>query len=211
MKLINTFIKNLGFILYAATVLALVASGIKPADRFTWWLEVLWMFPALLVITVLWLKGIKLSRLLQLAMFLHALILIYGGYYTYELAPLGEWMKEVFGFTRNHYDRIGHLAQGFFPAVLYRELFLRNKAVNGRFWTEAFVFASCMAFSGIFELIEFAAAHIWGAGADAFLGTQGDIWDAQYDMLMCAIGTLLSIFCLSSLHYSILKKNSQKF
>lgn len=209
MKLIKTFAKNSGFILYAVSVLVLVASGIWPEDRFTWWLEVLWMFPALLVLAFLWRKGIKLTWLLQLALFLHALILIYGGHYTYELVPLGEWMKEVFGFTRNHYDRIGHLAQGFFPAVLYRELFMRNKAVNGRFWTESFVFASCMAFSGIFELLEFAAVHIWGSGANAFLGTQGDIWDTQYDILMCMIGTLISIFCLSKLHYSILKKAAE--
>jgi len=97
-------------------------------------------------------------------------------------------------------------AQGFFPAILYRELFVCNKATNGRFWTEAFVFASCMAFSGIFELIEFSAAQIWGKGADAFLGMQGDIWDAQYDILMCGIGTVLSILLLGRLHYKILVK-----
>ncbi len=206
MKIINAFINNMGFILYFAVLLVLIASGINPHDKFTWRLEVLWMFPALFVVAVLWLKDIKLSWLLQLAMFAQAMILIYGGYYTYELAPLGEWMKEVFGFTRNHYDRIGHVAQGFFPAILYRELFVRNKATNGRFWTEAFVFASCMAFSGLFELIEFSSAHIWGAGADAFLGTQGDVWDAQQDMLMCAIGVPLSILLLSNLHYKILAK-----
>lgn len=209
MKLIKTFAENFGFILYALAVLALVASGIWPEDRFTWWLEVSWMFPALLTLAILWYKDIKLSWLLQLALFLHALVLIYGAHYTYELVPLGEWMQEVFGFSRNHYDRIGHLAQGVFPAILYRELFLRKQAVNGRFWTEAFVFASCMAFSGIFELIEFAAAQIWGTGADAFLGSQGDIWDAQYDMLMCMIGSLLSIFCLSNLHCSILRKTAE--
>ncbi|MBU8901160.1 MAG: DUF2238 domain-containing protein [Victivallales bacterium] len=206
MKLINAFIKNMGFIFYFTVLVLLIISGIEPYDAFTWRLEVLWMFPALLVIAILWFKGVKFSWLLQVAMFIQAFILIYGGHYTYEHVPLGEWMKEVFAFKRNHYDRIGHLAQGFFPAILYRELFVCNKATRGRFWTEAFVFASCMAFSALFEVIEFTTAHIWGDGADAFLGTQGDIWDAQYDILMCAIGVLISIVFLSKLHYKILKK-----
>jgi putative membrane protein len=206
MKLINKIIENLGFLFYALVLLALIASGINPQERFTWYLEVLWMFPALAIVAILWLKGIHFSKLLQFVMFLQAMILICGGYYTYGLVPLGEWMKEVFGFSRNHYDRIAHLSQGFFPAIMYRELFVRNKAVNTKFWTEIFVFASCVAFSAIFELVEFAAAHIWGAEADAFLGMQGDIWDAQYDILMCAIGALLSILLLSKLHYKILKR-----
>jgi putative membrane protein len=206
MKLIKPLLKNTGFIFYFTILLVLIISGINPRDAFTWRMEVLWLFPALFIIAVLWYKGIHFSRLLQTAMFIHALILIYGGHYTYEHVPLGEWMKDAFGYTRNHYDRIGHIAQGFFPAILYRELFVRNNAVNGRFWTEVFVFASCMAFTGLFELIEFAAAHIWGEGADAFLGSQGDIWDAQYDMFMCLIGTIFSILLLSSLHYKILGK-----
>jgi len=210
MKLINLFIKNIGFVLYFTVLIILIISGIDPYDDFTWRLEVIWVFLALLVVAILWFKGVKLSWLLQLAMFVQALILIYGGHYTYEHVPLGEWMKEVFGFSRNHYDRIGHLAQGFFPAILYRELFVRHNAAKNHFWTEAFIFASCMAFSGIFELIEFAGAHIWGAGADAFLGTQGDVWDAQYDILMCLIGVIISILCLSNLHYKILVKIKPK-
>lgn len=206
MKLINIFIKNMGFIFYFTILIVLIISGIEPYDYFTWRLEVIWVVPALLVVAILWFKGIKLSWLLQLAMFIQALILIYGGHYTYEHVPLGEWMKEVFGFTRNHYDRLGHLAQGFFPAILYREIFLRNNATKNRFWTEAFIFASCMAFSGLFEVFEFAAAHIWGEGADAFLGTQGDVWDAQYDMLMCLIGIPISMLLLGNLHYKILAK-----
>lgn len=204
MKLINALIKNMGFIFYFTVLLVLIISGIKPYDAFTWRLEALWLFPALLVIAILWLKGIKFSWLLQLAMFTQALILIYGGHYTYEHVPLGEWMKGVFGFSRNHYDRIGHLAQGFFPAILYRELFVCNNATRGRFWTETFIFASCVAFSGLFELLELASAKLWGEGANAFLGTQGDIWDAQYDILMCAIGVIISILLLSNLHYKIL-------
>jgi len=206
MKLINLLIKNIGFIFYFTILLVLILSGIKPYDYFTWRLEVLWLFPALLIIAILWFKGIKFTWLLQLVMFIQALILIYGGHYTYEHVPLGEWMKGAFGFTRNHYDRFAHLTQGIFPAILYRELFIRNKATNGRFWTETFVFASCIAFSALFELVEFASAHIWGNGADAFLGTQGDVWDAQNDISMCAIGVVISILLLSKFHYKILKK-----
>jgi putative membrane protein len=205
MKLINLLVKNIGFIFYFTVLIALIISGIKPYDHFTWRLEVGWIFLALAIIAVLWYKGVKFSWLLKLSMFIQAFILIFGGHYTYEHVPFGEWMKDIFGFTRNHYDRLGHLAQGFFPAILYREIFVCNKATKNRFWTEAFVFAACMAFSGIFEVMEFATALIWGDGADAFLGTQGDIWDAQYDILMCAIGAIISIILLSSLHYKILK------
>jgi len=210
MKLINLLVKNIGFIFYFAILLLLIISGIKPYDYFTWRLEVLWLFPALLTIAILWFKGIKFTWLLQVAMFAQALILIYGGHYTYEHVPLGEWMKGIFGFSRNHYDRIGHLAQGFFPAILYRELFVRHNATKGKFWTEAFVFASCLAFSGLFEIFEFATAHIWGEGANAFLGSQGDVWDAQYDMLMCLIAVPFSMLLLGSLHYKILAKIKNK-
>ena len=208
MKLIDIFVKNMGFIFYFVILLVLIISGIAPYDDFTWRLEVLWLFPALLVIAVLWFRGVNFTWLLQLTMFIQALVLIYGGHFTYEHVPLGEWMKDIFGFSRNHYDRLGHLAQGFFPAILYREIFVRHNATKGRFWTEAFVLASCMAFSGIFEVIEFGTAVIWGDGANAFLGSQGDIWDAQYDILMCAIGVTLSIILLSSLHYKILKQKN---
>lgn len=202
-------IDNMGYGFYFTVLLVLVISGIHPCDRFTWCLEVLWIFPALAVIAVFRFKGGEFSWLLKTAMFIHALILIYGGHYTYELTPLGEWMKGAFGFTRNNYDRIGHLAQGFFPAILYRELFVRKKAANGRFWTEVFVFAACMAFSALFELLELGTAQIWGSDADAFLGTQGDVWDTQWDMLLCAVGALLSIWFLGRRHYRILNNLSK--
>lgn len=193
-------------VFYFIVLILLILSGINPYDKFTWRLEVSWMFVAMFVIAYLWFKGVRFSWLLKIVMFIQAVILICGGYYTYEHVPLGEWMKEVFGFSRNHYDRLGHFTQGFFPAILYREIFVCNKAANGRFWTEIFVLASCLAFSAFFEIIEFITAHIWGAGADAFLGTQGDIWDAQYDMLMCVLGVPLSMLLLGKLHYKILEK-----
>ena len=206
MKLINLFVKNMGFIFYFTILLVLIISGISPYDHFTWRLEVLWMFPALAIIAVLWYKKVEFSWLLKLVMFIQAFIVIYGAHYSYELTPLGEWMKEVFGFSRNHYDRLGHFAQGFFPAILYREIFICNKATKNRFWTEIFVFTACMTFSALFEVLEFAAAAVWGSGADAFLGTQGDIWDAQNDMFMCMLGVPFSFLLLGNLHYKILKK-----
>lgn len=210
MKKITKYLKfcfaNMGYFFYFTILLILIGSGINPYDKFTWRLEVMWMFPALFIIAVLWYKKIEFSWLLKVIMFIQSLLLIYGGYYSYEFAPMGEWMKEAFGFTRNHYDRIGHFTQGFFPAIMYREMFVRSNATNGKFWTETFVFAACLAFSAFFEIVEFGAAYTWGSGADAFLGTQGDIWDAQNDMFMCALGALVSIACMRKSHYRILDK-----
>jgi putative membrane protein len=114
-------------------------------------------------------------------------------------------MKGAFGFTRNNYDRLGHLAQGFFPAVLFREVIFRRDVAKKGLWTEIFVFSVCMAFTAIFELIEFAAALTFSSGADAFLGSQGDVWDAQWDMTMCGVGALLSIALLRKIHLKELK------
>lgn len=190
----------MGYFLYWFVFLGLAASGISPADRFTWCLEIPWVAVGIIVCGILWNRKIYLTNILKLALFFHALILIYGAWYTYELVPLGEWMKDVFGFTRNNYDRIGHLAQGFFPAILFREIIFRNNAAKKGVWTEIFVFSACMAFTAIFELIEFASALAFGHGADAFLGSQGDVWDAQWDMTMCGIGAIISIIALRKEH-----------
>jgi putative membrane protein len=185
---------------YLLVIVFLLISGLTPHDGFTWLLECVWILVGLVVLLALNRRGIAPSPLLAWALLIHALILIYGAWYTYERVPLGEWMAETFAWQRNHYDRIGHLAQGFFPALLFREILLRNQVVNGRAWREGLVFACLMAFTGIFELIEFAAAMAFGGGADAYLGSQGDIWDAQWDMLMCALGGLVSIALLSRRH-----------
>ena len=118
--------------------------------------------------------------------------------------PLGEWLKELWGFERNHYDRIGHFTQGFVPAVLIREVFLKYKVVNGWVWLEFVVFAGCMAFTGIFEIIEFTAAKLFGDASLAYLGSQGDVWDAQWEMLLCGFGTIASILLLRCFHIKIL-------
>ena len=123
-------------------------------------------------------------------MVLHAFILIYGAWYTYSRAPLGHLWCDWFGWERNHYDRLAHFAQGFFPAVLIREVLCRNNVVNGVRWREFLVFACAVASAGIFELIEFTVAVALGDGTAAFLGSQGDVWDAQWDMLWCGVGAI---------------------
>lgn len=184
----------------------LIISGINPHDRFTWLLEVSWVILGLGVLGYVQYKGIALSTPLKIALFIHSLILIYGGWYTYELAPLGEAMSTVFGFERNHYDRLGHFAQGLFPAILYREVLVRANAVTGKRWRELFVFALAMAFTALFEILEFVCVLAFGAASDAYLGSQGDVWDAQWDMIYCGLGALVCIVFVSAWHYRMIEK-----
>jgi putative membrane protein len=200
----------LGYILYSIALLFLLVSGIAPYDRFTWWLEVSWVIFGLILCAILYWRKVQYSSSLKWAIFLHAVILIYGAWYTYELVPLGEWMKDIFDFTRNNYDRIGHLAQGLFPAVLFREVLFRSHAVKKGFWLEVFVFSLCMAFTCIFEIIEFCASMAFGAASDAYLGSQGDVWDAQWDMIMCGIGCILSILLWRKLHLKEMENENNR-
>ena len=151
-------LRSIGVWQFVVVLVFLIISGVNPHDRFTWLLEVSWVGAGLILVVHLSRKGITPTTLLAWLLMLHAIILIYGGWHTYERVPLGNWMKEAFGFERNHYDRIGHFAQGFIPAVLIREVLVRQKVVNGGGWLEFVVFAGCMAFTSIFEIIEFGAA-----------------------------------------------------
>ena len=130
----------------------------------------------------------------------HALILMYGGRYTYALTPLGDWMRDAFGFTRNHYDRIGHLMQGFGPAIVARELLLRTSPLRPGKWLFALVTLSMLGVSAIYEFTEWWAALAGGESAGAFLGTQGDVWDTQWDMFLCGCGAIASQALLGRLH-----------
>ena len=178
----------------------LLLSGINPADRLTWFLETWWVMPALILYFAYFRKK-EITTLLLVLLAIHCVILMVGGYYTYEKVPLGEWMKDIFGFTRNNYDRIGHLAQGFVPAILFREILLRNKVIaDKRVWQIIVIFMMCMGFSAIFEIIEWLSAVTLGNASQAFLGSQGDVWDAQWDMFCCGIGALASLLTLSNLH-----------
>jgi putative membrane protein len=186
-------------VLLLSLVVLLLLSGIHPHDRFTWVLEV---FPILIGVPVLvWIyPRFRLTRLVYTLLWLHAIILMVGGHYTYAQVPLGFWMEQAFGFTRNHYDRIGHFAQGFIPALLAREVFIRASPLGRSRWLPFVVVCFCLAFSAFYELIEFWTALASGAAATDFLGTQGDPWDTQWDMQLALVGAIVSLLTLSRLH-----------
>jgi len=185
--------------LFGITIAALIVAGIEPHDRVTFFLET---FPVILALPILYAtrRRFPLTPLLYRLTFLHALILILGGHYTYAEVPLGDWLKEAFDFSRNHYDRIGHIAQGFIPAILAREILLRTSPLRPGKWLFATVTAFCLGFSAFYELIEWWAAVLGGAEADAFLATQGDVWDTQWDMFLALLGCLASQILLAGVH-----------
>ena len=185
-----------GIALLLAGALALIVSGIGPADRTTWWLEV---FPIFLAVPVLLAtrRRFPLTRLLYWLILLHALILMLGGHYTYAKVPLGFWMQDWFGFARNNYDRIGHFMQGFVPALVAREILLRRSPLTRGKWLFFIVTSICLAVSACYEFVEWGAALAGGESADAFLGTQGDVWDTQWDMFMALIGALTAQILLA--------------
>jgi putative membrane protein len=178
---------------------ALVISGIAPYDRPTWLLEV---FPALIALPLLAVtyRRFGLTTLAYCLVAVHALILIYGGAYTYARVPLGFMLQEWFELARNPYDRIGHFAQGFVPAILAREILLRTSPLRRGKWLNFLVVCVCLAISASYELFEWAAAVVLGQGADEFLGTQGDPWDTQSDMGMALIGAIAAVALLSRWH-----------
>jgi len=186
-------------ILLALGAIALVVSGIQPHDRTTWWLEVM---PILLgaPILVATYRRFRLTPLAYRLIFLHALILMLGGHYTYAQVPLGFWAQKALNLSRNHYDRLGHLAQGFIPAILAREVLLRcSPLVRGK-WLFFLVTCVCLSLSACYELGEWFAALAFGQAADAFHGTQGDVWDTQWDMLLAALGAMAAQVALGRVH-----------
>ncbi len=188
-----------GLALCAAVLAVLVWSGIGPHDRLTWLMEVIWVIVAvpLLIFTY---PRFPLTRLLYILIALHCVLLMVGGKYTYALVPLGLWVQDWFDLARNHYDRFGHFAQGFVPAILARELLLRKTPLKPGGWLFYLVLAAALSFSAFFEMIEWWAALIWGGAADAFLATQGDVWDTQWDMFMALIGAFLAQVLLARWH-----------
>jgi putative membrane protein len=185
--------------LLAVVAVVFVWSGIRPHDRFTWVLEV---FPVMVGIPVLVavFPRFRFTPLVYGLIAVHAIILMVGGKYTYAEVPLGFWIRDAFGFARNHYDRIGHLAQGFVPAMIAREILIRRSPLRGSRWLPFFVVCFCLAFSALYELIEFWTALASGEASEAFLGTQGDPWDTQWDMMMALIGAVLALLLLSRWH-----------
>ena len=186
-------------ILLIATIVALIVSRVGALEPGTWLLEVA---PILIVapILVLTARRFPLTPLVYRLLFVHALILMVGGHYTYAKVPLGFWVQDALGLARNHYDRLGHLAQGFVPAMLAREVLLRRSPLERGKWLSFLAVCVCLALSATYELIEWLAAVLGGSAADAFLGTQGDVWDTQWDMFMALIGALSALLLLSRTH-----------
>jgi putative membrane protein len=185
--------------LLLATALVLIWSGIGPYERGTWVLEVA---PVLIAAPILVAthRRFPLSRLVYRLIFLHALVLMVGGHYTYARVPAGFWVQEAFGLARNHYDRLGHLMQGFVPALVAREVLLRRSPLVRGKWLFFLVTCLCLAVSAVYELTEAWAALLGGEAAESFLGTQGDVWDTQWDMLLALIGAIAAQLLLGGAH-----------
>ena len=182
-----------------ATILLLALSGLRPYDRATWLLEVA---PVLIVLPLLWYTRSRfpLTRLLYACIFVHAIVLMVGGAYTYARVPLGFAIQDALDLQRNPYDKIGHFAQGFVPALAAREVLLRGRYVRGRGMLAFLVVCVVLAVSACYEFVEWGAALAMGQGADEFLGTQGDPWDTQSDMFMALIGAITALATCSRLH-----------
>ena len=185
--------------LLAAVLAGLAVSAWRPADRFTWFLEV---FPVLFGIPVLIAtrRRFPLTSLAYVLLAAHAAILATGGHYTYAKVPLFEWLRAPFHFARNHFDRLGHFTQGFVPAVVAREVLVRAAGVRKRVWLAFLTVCVCLAISASYELLEWGVAEATGSAADAFLGTQGDPWDTRWDMFFALMGATISILTLSRAH-----------
>lgn len=177
----------------------LLWSVINPADPLTWFLEVLPALIGVIVLAITWNKH-RLTPLLYTLILIHSMILMVGGHYTYAEVPLFDQVSNWFGWQRNNYDKLGHLAQGFVPAIIAREIMLRAQAINGRRWLNLLIVSFCLAFSALYELLEWWVAVLTKESANAFLGTQGYIWDTQSDMLLALIGACAALLSLSRWH-----------
>ncbi|MBA3696121.1 MAG: DUF2238 domain-containing protein [Methylotenera sp.] len=186
------------FFLILLVILSVVFiwSAIAPHDRLTWWLEV---FPALIALPALIFtyNKLKFTRLVYVLILLHAIILLIGGHYTYAEVPLFNWLRDTFDLSRNYYDRVGHFVQGFVPAIIAREILLKQSPLVGGRWLFFIVACICLSISACYEFIEWWVAIISGTGADAFLGTQGDIWDTQWDMFTALLGAIIAQLLLA--------------
>ena len=185
--------------LLISVLLVIAWSWVGAFDRTTWWLE---SFPALMAIVILaaTYKHFRFTNLAYLLIALHASILLVGGHYTYAQVPFFNWVRDHFHLARNDYDKLGHFAQGFVPAIIAREVLIRKRVISGPWWRVFVVMCICVAISACYELLEWAVALVEGSGADAFLGTQGDPWDTQSDMFCALIGAAVAQMSLARLH-----------
>jgi putative membrane protein len=187
---------KIGLILFFST---LIWSGIEPKDYPTWLLETA---PALIAVILIMAtrRRFPLTSLAYVLILIHSIILMIGGHYTYAEVPLFDWLKETLNQERNNFDKLGHFAQGFVPAIVAREVLVRNKVVNGNSWLNFLIVCVCLAISAFYELIEWLVALFSEEAADAFLGTQGYVWDTQTDMAMALAGAVLALLTLSGWH-----------
>jgi len=191
--------KQLKIFLLLMLLLVTAWSFINPHDRFTWWMEAFPIFIGLPLLIVSH-ETIRLSNLIYCLLLLHAIVLLVGAHYTYAEVPLGNWAKDYFHLSRNHYDRLGHFMQGMVPALLARELLLRTSPLKAGKWMIAIILLSCLGISALYELLEWQTAIWKGEGADAFLGTQGDVWDTQEDMATALIGAICGLLIFARWH-----------
>jgi putative membrane protein len=180
-------------------------SAIEPRDYFTWVLEVA---PAVigLVVLVVTFNSFRLTTLTYSLILAHCVLLMVGAHYTYAEVPLFEQLKPIFGFERNNYDKLGHFVQGFVPAIIAREVLIRKQVVDSAAWRNFFIVNFCLAFSAFYEVIEWLVAILAGGSSEAFLGTQGFVWDTQTDMALALVGSIISLLILSRLHDAQLRK-----
>ena len=191
--------RRLHLLLLATGLAVLVWSGIRPADRVTWALEVA---PAVIgaILLLATYRRFRLTNVAYVLILAHAIILMVGGRWTYAENPLFNWLRDTLDLQRNYYDRLGHVAQGFIPAILAREVLLRMSPLKAGKWLFFIVVCVCLAGSAVYELLEWAAALALGQDAEQFLGTQGDQWDTQWDMFLCLCGAVAAQLMLSRLH-----------
>lgn len=178
---------------------ALAVSAIRPHDYFTWFLEIAPAVLGMAAVAIVW-RRTWITPLLLTAIMLHCFILMIGGHYTYALVPGFTFDLPFLGGLRNNFDKIGHFAQGFVPALAAGELFIRRRVVNGNAWRNFLVVAVCLAISAAYEFIEWWVSLATGEAGDSFLGTQGFVWDTQTDMFMCTVGAILAVAILGKLH-----------
>lgn len=191
--------KKFHLILLVMLLSILIWSVIEPKDLFIWFLEVLPVIIGVSVLICIYPKY-RFSNFIYVLITIESIILIVGGHYTYAEMPIFNWIRDTFDLSRNYYDRLGHFMQGFIPAMIAREIIIRNKVINKKKYLSFIVICICLAISASYELIEFVVAKLTGNAADAFLGTQGDVWDTQWDMLMALIGSVTSLSLFSRYH-----------
>ena len=200
--------RRIHWLLLAAWAAVFVWSGINPHDRFTWVLEVMPALIALAICAWLFPSRLRFTPLVYGIICVHCIVLMIGGKYTYAEMPLFSWIRDHYGLARNYYDRVGHFMQGFSPAIIAREVLLRKQIIRGGDgWLHFIIVSIVLAFSAVYEFVEWWVALATGESATAFLGTQGDPWDTQWDMFMCMCGAILALLLLRGVHDRALERH----